>query len=322
MKRRPIQDRLAEYTSRLVETYADEMSRAHNLDQVRRLPSPEKTTEVLLKILEVLYPGFYGNQHLTRNNVAYHAGALLDDIADELDEQIYLSSRFVCPNDDPCDHCAQFADAAVEQFIGGLPDVRRALALDVQAAFDGDPAAKSFAEIILAYPGLEAVSIYRIAHELTVLDVQLLPRIMTEYAHRKTGIDIHPGAKIGNSFFIDHGTGVVVGETTDIGSQVKIYQGVTLGALSFPKDERGNLIRGRKRHPTIEDEVVIYAGATILGGDTVIGKGSVIGGNTWVTHSIPPYSRVLSTPQEQRIEPGGNGPNRVPSGANRPNGGR
>ncbi len=304
MKKRPIQDRLEKHTERLIETYSDELPKAHNLAQRRRLPSEERTTQLLEEFFAILYPGFFGNRHLTRENVTYHVGALLDDIADELHDQVFLASRFECPEDDPCDHCLKFADATVERFIESLPEVRKLLALDVQAAFDGDPAAKSFAEIILSYPGLEAVTVYRLAHRLSLLGVPLLPRIMTEHAHRKTGIDIHPGARIGESFFIDHGTGVVIGETTDIGKNVKIYQGVTLGALSFPKDERGQLIRGRKRHPTIEDDVVIYAGATILGGDTSIGKGSVIGGNTWVTHSVPPGSKVTSTPQEQRIESG------------------
>lgn len=311
MKKRPIQDRLAEYAARLVATYQAGESAAQNLDQSKRLPSQERTIDVLRNICEILYPGFFGNQHLTHQNVGYHVGALLDDIADGLDEQIYLASRFLCRQGDPedaCGHCAQFALATVEEFVGALPEIRRMLLLDVQAAFDGDPAAKSIAEIILAYPGLEAITAYRIAHQLHVLEVPLLPRIMTEHAHRKTGIDIHPGARIGESFFIDHGTGVVVGETTEIGANVKLYQGVTLGALSFPKNERGELIRGRKRHPTIEDGVVVYAGATILGGDTIIGRGSVIGGNTWVVHSIPPYSRVLSTPAEQRIEPASSGP--------------
>lgn len=313
MKRRPIQEKLADYTKRIVETYDEGVANAQNLDHRKRLPSPDGTIRVLGKIIEVLYPGFYGNQHLTRGNVAYHIGALIDDIADEMDEQIYLAMRSECPEDDPCAHCAQFADSAVERFIERLPEVRRMLNLDVQAALDGDPAAKSFAEIVLAYPGLEAVTVYRIAHCLHGLEVPLLPRIMTESAHRKTGIDIHPGAKIGTSFFIDHGTGVVIGETTEIGANVKLYQGVTLGALSFAKDERGRLIRGTKRHPTIEDGVVIYAGATILGGSTVIGKGSIVGGNTWVTASLPPYSRVISTPQEQqRIEPG-----QTPAGGDR-----
>jgi len=303
MKKRPIQDMLADVTRRLIETYNDELPTAHNLDQTKRLPSEEITTNLLERIFELLYPGYFGNQHLTRDNVSYHVGALLDDVADELHEQIYLASRFECAVEGSCEHCVKFADAAVEGFIDALPDVRRSLTLDVQAAFDGDPAAKSFAEIILSYPGLKAISVYRVAHRLRLLEVPLLPRIMTEYAHRETGIDIHPGARIGESFFIDHGTGVVIGETTDIGANVKIYQGVTLGALSFPKDERGNIIRDRKRHPTLEDGVVIYAGATILGGDTVIGKGSIVGGNTWLIHSIPPGSRITSTPQGKKIEP-------------------
>jgi serine O-acetyltransferase len=304
MRKKPIQERLPEYTRRLVETYNDEAPKAHNLEQSRRLPSQERTVALVEKIFELLYPGYYGSQHLTRENVGYHVGALLDDIADELDEQVYLAIRSECPQEEPCAHCTSFADRVVEEFIGVLPAVRRMLALDLQAAFDGDPAAKNFAEILLAYPGLEAVTVYRMAHQLNRLEVPLLPRIMTEWAHRRTGVDIHPGAEIGESFFIDHGTGVVIGETSRIGSNVKIYQGVTLGALSFPKDERGRLIRGRKRHPTIENDVVIYAGATILGGQTVIGAGSVIGGNTWVTHSIPPRSKVITTPQEQRIEAG------------------
>jgi serine O-acetyltransferase len=304
MKKRPIQNRLSEHTRRIVATYSDDAVQAHNLDQRKRLPSQEKTIQILKKLYEVLYPGFFGNQQLTRENITYHVGSVLDDVAADLDEQIYHATRIGSVPDRSRDECSAFARDAIEAFVTSIPEIRELLRLDVQAAFDGDPAAKGYAEIILSYPGLEAVTVYRIAHSLYGLEVPLLPRIMTEYAHRKTGIDIHPGATIGRSFFIDHGTGVVIGETTEIGSNVKIYQGVTLGALSFPKDERGNVIRGRKRHPTIEDHVVIYAGATILGGDTVIGKGSVIGGNTWLTHSITPNSKVTSSPQEHRIQPG------------------
>ncbi|MDP2360092.1 MAG: serine O-acetyltransferase EpsC [bacterium] len=304
---RPIQTGLPDYTSRLVETFFTEGPAAQYLDGRRRLPSADKTVDLLGRIFSVLYPGYFGSQHLTPENVAYHVGALLDDIAAGLDELAYLAYRSECGEDDPCEHCAREADRAVEGFTARLPEVRRLLVLDLQAAHDGDPAARNMAEILLAYPGMEAVTVYRIAHLLHEQGVPLIPRIMTEHAHRRTGIDIHPGARIGRSFFIDHGTGVVIGETTDIGDNVKIYQGVTLGALSFPKDERGRLIRGAKRHPTIEDGVVIYAGATILGGGTVIGKGAVIGGNTWVTHSIPAGGRVISTPQEQRIEAGSTG---------------
>src|SRR5262249_23635309 len=178
------------------------------------------------------------------------------------------------------------------ELLRRLPDLRQVLEKDVQAAFEGDPAAKSFHEIIFCYPGLEAVTIYRLAHELLLLGVPLVPRMITEHAQFKTGIDIHPGARIGPSFFIDHGTGVVIGETCDIGRQVKLYQGVTLGALSFPRDAAGNIIRGMKRHPTLEDEVVVYANATILGGDTVIGHHAVIGSGVWLTQSVEPYAVV------------------------------
>ena len=179
------------------------------------------------------------------------------------------------------------------QFLERIPDVRRMLAMDVQAAYDGDPAVKNSDEIVFCYPGLEAVTIYRLAHELHVLGIPFIPRMMTEWAHSRTGIDIHPGATIGQHFFIDHGTGVVIGETCEIGNHVKLYQGVTLGALSFPTDGDGNLVRGMKRHPTIEDHVVIYANATILGGRTTIGHHSVIGSNVWLTRSVEPHTTVV-----------------------------
>jgi serine O-acetyltransferase len=188
------------------------------------------------------------------------------------------------------------------QFLEGLPAVREKLAGDVQAAYDGDPAALNTDEVILAYPGLLAISVQRLAHSLYEREVPLMPRIMSEWAHNQTGIDIHPGANIGKNFFIDHGTGVVIGETTDIGNNVKVYQGVTLGALSFPKDERGRVVRGTKRHPTVRDNVTIYANAIILGGDTVIGENSVIGGSVFVTSSVPPNSVVTFKPPELRLK--------------------
>ena len=187
-------------------------------------------------------------------------------------------------------------------FLRKLPNLRARLSIDVQAAHDGDPAATSIDEVIFAYPAIFAITIYRLAHELHLQGIPLLPRIMTEHAHSVTGIDIHPGATIGDGFFIDHGTGVVIGETTFIGNRVKLYQGVTLGALSFAMDAEGRMIRGKKRHPTIEDDVVIYAGATILGGTTIIGRGCVIGGNVWLTRSVPPYSRVLISEPELVID--------------------
>jgi serine O-acetyltransferase len=189
--------------------------------------------------------------------------------------------------------------AIVRSFFARLPPVRALLAEDVEAAFDGDPAAKSYAEIVASYPSLAAVASHRIAHELHSLGVPLLPRILSEHAHSRTGIDIHPGARIGRRFFIDHGTGVVIGETAEIGDRVVIYQGVTLGALA---PRKGQVLRGVKRHPTLEDDVTIYAGATILGGDTVIGRGSVIGGNVWLTHSTPPCSKVQIEPPRLQVE--------------------
>lgn len=195
------------------------------------------------------------------------------------------------------------ADAAklTAEFIDALPEVRRLLKTDVAAAYEGDPAAKCPAEVILAYPGMYAITVHRIAHVLYRLKVPLIPRIMSELAHSRTGIDIHPGATIGERFFIDHGTGVVIGETCVIGRNVKLYQGVTLGALSFPLDDRGLPVKGVKRHPDVEDNVVIYAGATILGGDTTIGHDSEIGGNVWLMESIPPHSRVYNRPPRPEI---------------------
>lgn len=304
MKRHPFYDRLRGITHEVVATYGSQDPGAH-IDPERRLPSRAAVARILENLCAVLYPGFYGVQHLTPENVEYHVGALLDDIAAELYEQVVLAYGFETPEGEPPPGngtgpeggapLASLAETAVERFLGRLSVLRRLLLLDLRASMDGDPAARSYAEIIFAYPGLQAITIQRIAHELWNLQVPLLPRIMTELGHSKTGIDIHPGARIGESFFIDHGTGVVIGETAVLGRNVKVYQGVTLGALSFPKDERGRLVRGTKRHPTLCDNVVVYAGATILGGDTVVGEGAIIGGNTWVVESVPPGERVLYT---------------------------
>ncbi len=308
MKRHPLSDQLRDITRDVVGTYRGDRTPAHHLDPHRALPSRTETIRALDMLFAVFYPGFFGVQHLTRENVEYHVGALLDDVAAILYEQVRLAYQLspkagVSPQSPEfAGHCEDWARAAVESFFGRVTELRRLLVLDVQAAMDGDPAAKSFAEIVFAYPGLEAVTIHRIAHELYVLGVPLLPRIMSEHAHSKTGIDIHPGATIGESFFIDHGTGVVIGETSHIGRGVKIYQGVTLGALSFPKDEGGNLIRTTKRHPTICDNVVIYSGATILGGKTVIGEGAVVGGNTWVIESAAPGERILNDARTSRAK--------------------
>jgi serine O-acetyltransferase len=299
MKRHPLSHRLRGITQEIVASYEGFRDPACHIDPERRLPSRTVVLRILDNLFAVLYPGFYGVQHLTRENVEYHVGALLDDVAADLYDQVVLACQFEAPaggdGADGEERIASLAEGAVERFLARMPELRRLLMLDVQAAMDGDPAARSFAEIIFSYPGFAAITTQRIAHELWELGVPLLPRIMTEIAHAKTGIDIHPGAKIGESFFIDHGTGVVIGETAVIGNNVKIYQGVTLGALSFPKDEKGRVLRGFKRHPTLCDRVVVYAGATILGGDTVIGEGAVIGGNTWVVESVQPGERVLFT---------------------------
>lgn len=214
------------------------------------------------------------------------------DLRDILQKALYFSEKEV----DACEKSSQkSADKIVMALVDKFPEIRKMIQTDIQAAYDGDPAATSTEEILLSYPSVQAMCIHRIAHELYKLDVKIIPRIMSEYSHKLTGIDIHPGASIGHSFFIDHGTGVVIGETCTIGNKVKIYQGVTLGALSFPSDENGNPIKGIKRHPDIEDNVIIYAGATILGGKTKIGHDSVLGSNIWLTHSVVPHSRVFHT---------------------------
>ena len=229
-------------------------------------------------------------------NVEYHVGDLIDGLHDKLTQQISRALHHEHSCNHPRNGEGLDLDALAQQktieFLRRLPDVRQVLDQDAHAAFEGDPAAKSQHEIIFCYPGLEAVATYRLAHELFLLGVPLIPRMMTENAHSRTGIDIHPGARIGPAFFIDHGTGVVIGETCDIGTNVKLYQGVTLGALSFPRDAAGNIIRGMKRHPTLEDDVVVYANATILGGDTVIGHHAVVGSSVWLTQSVAPYTVV------------------------------
>jgi len=286
------EDELPAIITRIVETY-DAVSMINHLDE-RPLPSRESVVEVLEGLKEILYPGYFGRRHFTRTNIAFHIGDRTYQVYRVLAEQVYRGILHDCRRSGgECGHCSLLAADTTVEFLRRLPALRGLLAGDVQAAYDGDPAARGLDEIIFSYPGLEAVTVYRVAHELWDLDVPLLPRIMTELAHAATGIDIHPGARIGRNFFIDHGTGVVIGETCVIGDNVKVYQGVTLGALSFPKDEKGQLIRGRKRHPTIEDDVTLYSGATLLGGDTVVGRGSTIGGNVWLTHSVPPNSVVM-----------------------------
>jgi serine O-acetyltransferase len=258
--------------------------------------------EVIDDLMDILYPGFWRRQNLHIGNIEYHVGDVIDRLHDKLTQQIARALRHEYCQQSPEADFEALAQQRTVDLLRRLPDVRLLLDDDVQAAYEGDPAAKNYYEIIFCYPGLEAVSIYRIAHELLLLGVPLIPRMMTEHAHSRTGIDIHPGARIGRGFFIDHGTGVVIGETCDIGSGVKLYQGVTLGALSFPRDAEGNIIRGMKRHPTLEDDVVVYANATILGGETIIGHHSVIGSSVWLTHTVPPYTVVSLEKPSLRIK--------------------
>jgi serine O-acetyltransferase len=270
------------------------------------LPSRDAVIAVVEDLRSVLFPGYFGTNDLHDESLHYFIGATLARAVRVLEEQIRRGVAFVERHDpDGCGHCATTAASATRTFLGRLPAVRRMAASDVEAAYEGDPALKTRDEAIFAYPGIFAVTNQRIAHELHVLGVPLIPRIITEHAHALTGIDIHPGARIGDRFFIDHGTGVVIGETAVIGSRVRIYQGVTLGAKSFPLDEHGKPIKGIDRHPIVEDDVVIYAGATILG-RIVIGRGSSIGGNVWVTSSVPPDSRVTQAQaREDRFGDGG-----------------
>jgi len=259
-----------------------------NFIDATNLPVRDKIIEILDLFIELLFPGYTGKRTVTKSNINFIVVDILYHVYTELAGQIERAYKYRCRME-KCDSgdCRRMAEDAVEYLLSQVPKIRESLKGDVKAAFDGDPAAKSYEEIVIGYPCITAIATYRIAHELYLKEVPLIPRMMTEYAHSRTGIDIHPGAKIGKNFFIDHGTGVVIGETTIIGENVKIYQGATLGALSFPKDERGRIIKGGKRHPTIEDNVTIYAEATILG-DVTIGKNSVIGGNVWIKESVPP----------------------------------
>jgi serine O-acetyltransferase len=262
------------------------------------IPHREAIIDILHRLSLILYPGYFIRTRLDSVNLEYYLGQQLIAIYEILSEQIVLAIRHDCiRHHQPCVHCEQLGHQLTLEFLRKLPSLRQTLAMDIRAALDGDPAAKGYDEIIFSYPGIRAITIYRIAHELYHLNVPLMPRIMTEYAHSRTGIDIHPGAHIGESFFIDHGTGVVIGETCTIGNRVRIYQGVTLGAISLSKKDVRKL-RSKKRHPSIHDDVIIYANATILGGDTVVGERCVIGGNVWLTHSVVPDTEVFIKKQD------------------------
>ena len=268
------------------------------------LPSREGIVEILTSVLDLMYPGYFGRQDLDADNLSPHVAHMLTALVPRLEHEIEQCLCYGRERDavlPQVGECAPRAHELAEIFLHRLPQIRALLIRDVQAAFDGDPAALNLDEIILAYPGVLAVSVYRIAHALYDLGVPMMARIMTEWAHSKTGCDIHPGATIGAAFFIDHATGVVIGETTHIGDGVKIYQGVTLGALSLPRDARGQIIRGKKRHPTVERRLYAVANATVLGGQTVVGAGSVIGGSVFLTRSVPPRSRVSLKEPELRV---------------------
>ncbi len=259
----------------------------------REFPSRPVIVGIVEDLRSVLFPGYFGPSELTADTLRYHTGATLDRVLHDLADQIKRGICATCCEEDPatCDHCEDRSHRAARAFIQQLPEIRRVLGTDVQAAYEGDPAATSPDETIFCYPGLLAITSQRIAHALLNLGVPLIPRVITEYAHSQTGIDIHPGARIGERFFVDHGTGVVIGETCEIGRNVRIYQGVTLGAKSFPLDEAGRPIKGIPRHPLVEDDVTIYANATVLGRVT-LGRGSSIGGNVWLTRSVPPGSVI------------------------------
>ncbi len=270
----------------------------------RDLPRKKVVIEVLEDLFTILFPGYLGDSDITKANVKYHLGTKLTSVYTRLTDEVEKSLKYICRKISECprDVCQKRAHVVVRELLEDLPKIRSMLSGDIAAAYSGDPAAVSTEEVILSYPCVLAVTTYRIAHELYVRCVPLIPRIMSEHMHSLTGIDIHPGAKIGKNFFIDHGTGVVIGETAEIGDNVKLYQGVTLGALSFPKDEKGNIIKGRKRHPTIGNNVVIYSGATLLGGETVIGDNVIIGGNVWITSSVPSGTRITIAAPEQNYK--------------------
>jgi serine O-acetyltransferase len=279
-------------TDQLVDTYTG-CSRLNHLGH-EPLPSREGVADLAVDVMELLYPGYGKRQGLHLGNIGYYAGSLVDALHDKLTDQIRRALRHELCDESPHIDYARLAQTKAVELLKRLPGVRIVLEQDVDAAFRGDPAARSHHEIIFCYPGLEAITIYRVAHELHRLGVPFIPRMLTELAHTRTGIDIHPGAHIGPGFFIDHGTGVVIGETCDIGEGVKLYQGVTLGALSFERGPEGELTRGSyKRHPTLHDGVVVYANATILGGQTIIGARSVIGSNVWLTESVPADTTVV-----------------------------
>lgn len=301
-----LKEQLPELTEQIVETY----TKCTTTQYLGHTPLPRygEIISILEDLTDIIFPGFRRREGLHIGNVTYHVGQLIDGLHDRLTQQIAraLMHDGRIRSENKCaeivaDYEAQGQAIAIK-FLDLIPQIRSILATDVEAAYEGDPASKSHEEIIFCYPGIQAMTAHRIAHELYRLGVPMIPRMISEYSHRETGIDIHPGASIGEYFFIDHGTGVVIGETCEIGSHCKVYQGVTLGAISFPTDGHGNLIRGAKRHPTLEDHVVLYANATVLGGKTVVGHHSVIGSSVWLTRSVDPFTTVLNETPKLRLK--------------------
>jgi serine O-acetyltransferase len=281
----PLPENVATVAERLVASYAADAPLS--IEPGHELPSPPEVGAVLRELRELLFPGYTGTTNTHGATLRAQVEARLAQVRVRLAQQVYRGLHHRCRAEgSDCKSCEQAAARITDEFLEALPPLRALLMTDVRAAFEGDPAATGADEVVFSYPGIQAICVYRVAHQLLRLGTPILPRMMTELAHSETGIDIHPGATVGESFFIDHGTGVVIGETTIIGDRVRIYQGVTLGALSLPTGEARTLSI-KKRHPTIEDDVIIYANATILGGDTIIGRGAVVGGNSWITESIP-----------------------------------
>jgi len=277
----------------VVDALCDEKSMC-GISRQKPMPSLKVMHDILEQLREVIFPGYFGFSDQTRDTRRFHIGSTLDRVVRLLADQTRRGFCFTCTKEEgtDCDECVVKSQRIATEFLKGLPGIRDLLASDVRAAYEGDPAAVTPGETIFCYPSIRAMTNFRIAHELRRLEAQLIPRIITEMAHSETGIDIHPGAEIAERFFMDHGTGIVIGETSVIGRNVRIYQGVTLGAKSFPLDEHGRPVKSIPRHPIVEDDVIIYSNATILGRVT-IGKGAVIGGNTWVTEDVPAGGRVL-----------------------------
>ncbi len=287
----PLYESIPPVIKDLMEIMADPDSFSH-VEPIP-IPSNKSVVELIHQARRIMFPGYFTQSTLAQANLEYYLGQETTCFLESLSRQIISAFQHDCFRLDlPCTKCSEQGHDIALKVVQKLPTVKRLLDTDIRAAYEGDPAAKGYDEIIFSYPGLLAISIYRLANLLHTYKVPVIPRIMTEYAHSLTGIDIHPGATIGESFFIDHGTGVVIGETTEIGDHVRLYQGVTLGALSLPKNA-GDQFRYKKRHPTIEDDVIIYSNTTVLGGETVIGARSVIGGNIWITESVPPETKVL-----------------------------